>query len=191
MSEKVFFKTRVYFTGIITISIWSLLIWGHFHGGVPSHHILAREDLPEISNWWGGLLIPLLSWFLIYRIQKRINKNPKVSNLPVSVLYGFLSALTFGILLSIFFTLGDSDIPGYMVQGVFIVALFLPIYRSEYLLGFVIGMTFTFGTVLPTAIGCILALISAVLYLFVRPVILFAIKRLINLVSSNTHKKGQ
>jgi len=191
MSEKVFFKTRLYFIGIITISIWSLLIWNYFHEGVPSHHILAREDLPEISNWWGALLIPLLAWFLTYRIQKRINKDPEVSNVPVSVLYGFLSALIFGILLSLFFTLGDSDIPGYMLQGVFVTALFLPIYRSEYLLGLVIGMTFTFGAVLPTGIGCILVLISAVLYLFVRPVIFFVIKRLINLVSSNTHKQDQ
>ncbi len=191
MNEKMFFKTRLYFTGIITIAIWSLLLWSHFNGGVPSHHILAREDLPEISNWWGGLLVPLLSWFLLYRIQKRISKNPEVSNFPASVLYGFLGALTFGILLSIFFTLGDSDMPAYMMQGVFILALFLPIYRSEYLLGFVIGMTFTFGAVLPTGIGSILILISAVLYLLVRPAIIFVVRRFIKLVSSNNRKKDQ
>ena len=75
MSEKVFFKTSLYFTGIVTIAIWSLLAWNHYHGGVPSHHILHREDLPAISNWWGGLLLPLLTWFLLYRIQKRLMRD--------------------------------------------------------------------------------------------------------------------
>jgi hypothetical protein len=68
-----FFKTRLYFTGTITIFIWLLLTWNYFHGGVPSHHILKRKDFPEIANWWGGLLLPLLTWFLLYRIQKRIS----------------------------------------------------------------------------------------------------------------------
>ncbi len=195
MSENTFFRVRLYFTGILTIFIWSLLTWNHFHGGVPSHHVFAREDLPEISNWWGGLLIPLLSWFLLYRIQKRLihnsDKNPKVFNLPVSVIYGFLSTLIFGILLSVFFTLGYSDIPVYMLLGVFVLALVFPIYRSECLLGFVIGMTYTFGAVLPTGIGSILVLIGAVLHLFVRPLILFVTTRLINLATSIKQNKAK
>jgi len=86
--------------------------------------------------------------------------------------YGFAGALLFGILLSTFYTLGYSDIPGLMVNSIFIIALFFPIYRAECLLGFVIGMTFTFGAVLPTGIGSIFALIGAVLYLLVRPLLL-------------------
>ena len=75
MSEKMFFKIRLYFTGIITLFISSLLTWNHYHGGVPSHHILAREDLPEFSNWWGMLLLPLLTWFISFRIKKRAINN--------------------------------------------------------------------------------------------------------------------
>jgi hypothetical protein len=78
----------------------------------------------------------------------------------------------FGIALSTFYTLGYKDIPGYMVNSLFFIALFFPIYRAECLLGFVIGMTFTFGAVLPTGIGSIFALIGAVLYLLVRPLLL-------------------
>ncbi len=33
MTEKMFFKTRLYFTGIVTIAIGSLLAWNHYHGG--------------------------------------------------------------------------------------------------------------------------------------------------------------
>ena len=75
MNEKSFFKTRLYSTVLVTVAIWALLAWDHFHGGVPSHHILAREDLPEISNWWGGVLLPLLTWFLLYRVEKRLVRN--------------------------------------------------------------------------------------------------------------------
>lgn len=173
MNEFLPLKTRLYLTGSVTIAIWSLLLWNHFHGGIPSHHLLARKDLPEFSNAWGGLLLPLLTWFLLYRIQKRAEKNDKTK-----ILYAFLSALTFGILLATSFTLGFK-IEKYMLMSVFPLALLLPIYRSEYLLGFVLGMTFTFGGVLPILIGSILILISAVLYLLVRRGILYVISRVV------------
>ncbi|MCC6282828.1 MAG: hypothetical protein IT262_19645 [Saprospiraceae bacterium] len=188
MSENIFFKTRLYVTGVVTLAIWSLLAWNYFHGGVPSHHILARKDLPEISNWWGGLLLPVLTWFLLYRVQKRLLKNSDEKSLAstfhVHTLYGFAGALLFGILLSTFFTLGYSEIPGYMMMGLLILALFFPIYRAECILGFVIGMTFTFGAVLPTGIGSILALIGAVIHLGVRPVILYITSRLVRMIGS-------
>lgn len=176
MNKKILFKTRLYITALVTLAIWSLLAWNYYHGGVPSHSILAREDMPSISNWWGGLLLPLLTWFLLYRIQKRLTdykgENSSPSTFPREVVYGFAGALLFGVLLSTFYTLGYSEIPGLMVNSIFIIALFFPIYRAECLLGFVIGMTFTFGAVLPTGIGSIFALIGAVLYLLVRPLLL-------------------
>jgi hypothetical protein len=176
MEENTFLKIRVYFTTIVTLAIWSLLAWNYYHGGVPSHHLLARADMPSISNWWGGLLLPLLTWFLLYRIAGRLSSTPEensnTSKLPINIVYGFGGALLFGIFLSSFYTLGYADIPGYMVNGLFILALFFPIYRAECLLGFVIGMTFTFGAVLPTAVGSVFGLIGAILYLLVRSLLL-------------------
>ncbi|NQV38256.1 MAG: hypothetical protein HQ509_09670 [Candidatus Marinimicrobia bacterium] len=189
MTEKTFLKRSLYFTGIVAIGIWSLLIWTHYHGGVPSHHILQQEDLPKISNWWGGLLLPLLTLFLTFRIQKRLisnNGNKSNSlNFPMKSTYRFLFALSFGVLLSVFFTLGYSNLSGYMMYGLFLLALFFPIYRAECFLGFVIGMTFTFGVVLPTGVGSILALIGVVLYLYVRTGIIFIVRKVIPLVSPN------
>jgi len=189
MTEKTFFKRSLYFTGIVTIGIWSLLIWDHYHGGVPSHHILQQEDLPKISNWWGGLLLPLLTLFLTFRIQNRlIRNNDNKSNplkFPIKYTYRFLFALSFGILLSVFFTLGYSNLSGYMMYGLFLLSLFFPIYRAECFLGFVIGMTFTFGAVLPTGVGIIFALIGVLLYLYVRTGIIFIVRKIISLVSPN------
>ncbi len=172
---------RLYFTAIVTIAIWALLLWNHFHGGVPGHHILARKDMPEISNWWGGLLLPLLTWFLVYFAQNR-SRDKTHEILPGSgflkpMVYGFTLALFFGLLLSAFFMLGYSDLPGYMLLALLLLALFFPIYRPECILGFVIGMTSTFGAVLPAIAGSVFALTGLVIYLYLRPVLLFIMNR--------------
>lgn len=187
MDEKRFYTIRLLATGLVSLSIWLLLLWNHYHGGVPRHHILANKDLPSISNWWGGLLLPLLTWFLLYRIQQRIfrhnNTNSERSKYLTYSLYGFMGAFVFGILLSTFFSLGNSDIPGYLMMGLFPLAFFAPIYRAEYLLGFVIGMTFTFGAVLPTGIGTLLAFIGLVIYRVLRPGIRYISAAIMRLAS--------
>ncbi len=189
MNKKQFFKLRLYVTGVVTITIWTLVAWDHYHGGVPGHHILADETLPKISNWWGVLLLPLLTWFLLYRIQNRNtannSSNKETTIYSINILYRFASALLFGIVLSVFFSFSNTDVPGYMMLAVLPLAFFFPIYRSEFLLGFVIGMTFTFGGVLPTGIGSVLLLVFAVIYLVVRPAIIFVAARIAGVVSPN------
>ena len=182
MKQATFFKKRIYCTILVTVFIWALLLWDYFHGGVPSHHLLQNKDLPSFSNWWGGILLPLLTWFLLYRAQVRIEKESTGSVVPNSFVAYFLGALLFGIVLSVFFTLGNQDIPFYMLIGLLVLGFFLPLYRAECLLGFVIGMTFTFGGVLPILIGSILVLLCSVLYLVLRPVVLFAFSKITKLV---------
>jgi hypothetical protein len=183
MTEKDFIKRRLYFTGFVTAGIWTLLLWDHYHGGVPAHHLLQQENLPAISNWWGGILLPLLALYLTYRIQIRIFHEDDNRLIPLKILTNyiarFLLAIAFGIILSVLFTHGYSDLSGYMMYGLFLLALFFPIYRAEYVLGFVIGMTFTIGAVLPTVAGGILALIGAILYLYVRSGILYFVRKII------------
>ena len=187
MNKTNFFALRLYFTAAVTFLLWSLLVWNYFHGGIPSHHLLADENLPEISNIWGGILLPALTWFLLYRIQLRINRrnnaNSSVSYSVSEILYGFVAAVLFGIVLSTFFTFGNTDVPGYMLILLFLLAVFIPVYRSEYILGFVIGMTYTFGAVLPTLVGSILALIGLVIYYGIRPVILYLRSKLVDTFS--------
>ncbi len=100
MNNKEFFTARLYFTATVTVAIWSLLAWNYYHGGIPSHHLLADENLPEVSNVWGGLLLPALTWFLLYRIQLRINRRSDKNSIetysPIKMVYGFAGALLFG-----------------------------------------------------------------------------------------------
>jgi len=177
MNNKLFFKFSWVFTAIVTLAIWSLLIWNFYNGGIPSHHILARADLPEISNAWGAILLPLLTGLVLFRVQQRIKlADPNFTSTPkdhLAIGLGFIGALVYGVSLAVFFTLGYSDLPFILLMSILFLALFFPIYRAECLLGFVLGMTFTFGAVLPIGMGLILSILGMIIYLLVRPALLF------------------
>lgn len=173
MNEQKLFRLRLYITGLMTFAIWVHLLWAHYHGGVPAHHILDNADLPSISNWWGGLLFPVLAWFLIGRINTRSLHQSGSSNIySNSIIAGFGGSLLFGIFISVTFMNGYGNITDYMVLSLPFLALFIPLYRAEYLLGFVAGMTFSFGSILPTGFGLLVILIAAFIYKYVRPFVL-------------------
>jgi hypothetical protein len=178
MNFKLTLINRIFFTAIVTLLSWAHLAWDYFHGGIPTHYLLHRRDLPGISNWWGGIVIPLLTWFLLYRIKRRVYDKDinEVSNTPNHAIYGFFGALLFGILLSFFFAIG-TDVPGYLMIGLFIISFFIPIYRAEHLLGFVLGMAYTFGGILPIVIGSILVLIFMIDYRVVGTFIHYLISK--------------
>ena len=151
---------------LISVAIWTLLIWGHYHGGVPSHSFMARKDMPSISNWWGGFLLPLLTYFTLNRIQKRPQSSLQ------SVLPLFLFGMIYSASMAYFFTVGYEDLNGNLFIGLFILALILPIYRAEFYLGFVIGMTYTFGAVLSMFIGSIIVSLSFMAHRLVYPFVM-------------------
>lgn len=168
-------SVRLWITAAVLVAQLAHLAWEHFHGGVASHHVLRRADLPAISNWWGAVVLPLLTWFLTGRIQRRVVALPAgsrtVSGLPWSVVAGFCGALLVGAVIAGSFAIGAQGITSWAFQAMLVLALFLPAYRAESLLGFVLGMTLTFGAVLPTAIGSIVAAGSALIHLVLRPLI--------------------
>lgn len=172
--------TRILITSIITILIFGLLFWEHFHGGVPSHHILQRKGLPEISNWWGGLLLPVLAWILWGRIEKRLNnqntsmQQPKNQNIKMLGL--FLLGLILGISIAVSFTNDYGFFLDNVLYILLILSLIVPIYYAEFIMGFVLGMTYTFGAVLPTIFILIIAALGFLIYRFIRPLMLSVTK---------------
>ncbi|MDQ6769716.1 MAG: hypothetical protein M3Z54_06985 [Gemmatimonadota bacterium] len=167
MSEQQRPQLRLYLTGLVLLAEGAHLTWEHFHGGVVSHHILHRSDMPAISNWWGVLLLPALTWFLTGRIQKRLALDS--AGKGTTVVLGFVGSLLYGILLAVSFTNHFESIASYLFQGMLLLAILLPVYRAECVLGFVLGMAFTFGAVLPTVAGSIIGAVSAVMHLAIRP----------------------
>jgi len=165
MNRGLTLKNHLLLTGIVTLLIWAHLAWDHFNGGVPTHFIMQSGDLPGISNWWGGFAFPLFTWFLLYRIKQRVN-NDTVSdevNSLRKIIYKFVAGLTFGVALSLFFTIGIS-VTDYMMIGLFLMSFFIPIYRVEYLLGFVVGTAYTFGAIIPIVFGTVLTVLFALIY---------------------------
>lgn len=176
MKSKNSIITRILITSIITILIFGLLFWEHFHGGVPSHHILQRKDLPEISNWWGGLLLPVLIWILLGRIEKRLDKQDSsmqpTKNPYIKFIGLFLCGLIFGISIAASFT---NDYKLFLDNALYILLILsfiFPIYYSEFILGFIFGMTYTFGAILPTFFILIIAALGFLVYRFIRPLIM-------------------
>ncbi len=166
-------RLRVYGTALALLAEMAHLSWEHFHGGILRHHILNRADLPAISNWWGVLLLPALAWYLIGRINQRstVLADGTAGALPNSVMVGFAGSLLFGILLSSCFAFRYATLTDYLFEGMLLLALLLPVYRAECVLGFVLGMSFVFGVVLPTAIASIIAALSMLIHRAVYPIL--------------------
>lgn len=171
-------KTKLIYTGIITLLVIGMLLLEHFRGGVVSHHNLANEDLPQISNWWGILTIPVISWFTFSNLQKRNRgKNNEQKPLSKSQFYGFMGSFLFGIVLTILFY-GPLEIHTYLLLPTFILALLIPIYKPEYYLGFILSMAYGFGGILPVIFGFFLMVVYALEYKLVRKGFLFVLHRL-------------
>jgi hypothetical protein len=168
--------TKGLITGIVTVFVFSLLIWEHFDGGVASHHILQQQNLPAISNWWNGLILPILTWFLIGRTEKRIGKQSlrgqQANKLQSQALRLFTAGLGLGVLIATSFTNGYSALLDNVPYIILVLSLIIPIYYSEFILGFILGMTYTFGAILPALFILILAAIGIFTYRFIRPVIM-------------------
>ncbi len=165
MSNRESRRIQVFITTVATVYISTLLLWEHLHGGVVSHHILHRSDLPAISNWWGILLLPALTWFLAGRIGRR-----EAGPWSRVVIVRLIGSLLFGVVLSIAFLKGFEIITSLMPPGLLVLAFFIPLFKAEYVLGFVLSMTFTFGAILPTVFAAIVALLAYVIFRFIRPV---------------------
>lgn len=153
---------------IVAIAEMIHLGWEYMQGGIKSHHLLNQANLPAISNLWGLLMLPLLTWFLLGRLHQRFanasatpQQARRVTGYAVA---GFIGALLYGVALSTAFTQQLDDLAAILFMGMLALAVLLPVYRPEIMLGFVLGMTFTFGAILPTLIATLLAAISAAIH---------------------------
>lgn len=185
-------RLRLIITVTISILIFGLLLWTYFHGGVPSHHILDQKDLPAISNWWGGILLPVLTWILLGRIKNRIEKQTKTDSQYksklISALVRFIIGLAFGIILSVSFINNYKPFLDNVLYLLVILSFIVPIFFSEFILGFVLGMTYTFGAILPTAFVLVMAAIGFVTYRFIRPLIIKLVEKLGNKATGSPNR---
>jgi len=168
---KLSIKARILLTAIVTFLIWAHLAWDHFHGGIPTHYILHDPNMPGIPNWLGAIALPFFTWFLLYRIHKRIDSANNRESLK-TVFLRFMGGIIFALIISISFMNGI-EVTDYVMGLIFILAFFFPLYKSEYLLGWVIGASYTFGAIIPIGFGSILALVFFLFYKVSRGILGF------------------
>ena len=181
MNEQQAKRIRIYLTVAVLLAEIGHLAWEHFHGGIASHHFLNRADMPAVSNAWGLLLLPAISWFLGGIALRRsiataaaatINApggQAEAAGLARGVFVGFFAELLFGASLAATFSLGYQDVTSILFFGMLLLALVFRVYRAECVLGFVLGMTFTFGAILPALVASVTAVISAVAHRVLYP----------------------
>lgn len=167
---------RLRFVATLTLAYWALLAWQHFHDGVPAHSFAARDDMPAISNWWGALTIPVVSWALTGLIQGRLSafgfdRHAADASLRGSAV-AFAAALTYGAAMAMMFSLDrNSAVLDALFFALPVIGAVVPIFRPEFVLGFVLGMTYTFGPVLPLVVAFGVALVSGLLHVLTRPLV--------------------
>jgi len=165
MENPRFDRLRVGLTVLISLAIWTLLLWRHFDTGVPGHHLLNNPELPRISDWFGGVLLPLLTWGLLGLTGRRLDAADSPGLHPVII--GLLAGLAFGVAMSVTFFSGHESLTSYLFLSLLPLALFLPVHRPECLLGFVLGTCVGFGVVLPALFGSLMALATFVIHRFI------------------------
>lgn len=168
---KLTLRIRILITSLVTLLVWGHILWDHLHGGIPTHFLLHDDNLPGIPNWLGAIVLPFFTWFLLYRIHTRIDwpDIPVASESLRKVILRFILAFLISVSIAIFFTM-EIDIIEYIMGSIFILAFFFPLYKSEFLLGWVLGSTFTFGAIIPMGFGSIFALIFFIFYKISRAV---------------------
>lgn len=173
MNQRARSPLRIGVTLFVTLATLAHLGWQHVNGGVASHHLLHSADLPSISNGWSLLVLPALTWYLVGRAQRRIAPRDGVGGAATgarTVVVGFAASLLMGVALSVSFTLGLESLTSAVFLSIVVLGVLLPAYRAECVLGFVLGMAVTFGAVLPTLVGSVIAAVSAAVHLYVLPV---------------------
>lgn len=98
-------------------------------------------------------------------MQKTENQNIKTLSL-------FLLGLVLGILIAVSFTNAYKLFLDNVLYIFLLTSFVVPIYYAEFILGFIFGMSYTFGAILPTIFILIIAGLGFLVYRFIRPFIL-------------------
>ena len=181
MTTQPRYRLPAYFALALLVIVAALLAHEHFTGGVRSHHLLDRPDLPAISNWFGLIVMAVLGWLLGSRFRRALFRSTQ-SGSSVRIWVCLVCSLLYGAAMATSFALGAPAITSTLFFGLFLFAVIFPIYRIEYITGFVVGMAFVFGAVLP----CLVAIVLAVVSFVVR----FGIKALMSAIRPSARPPG-
>lgn len=132
------------------------LTWEATHGGIQSHHLLQSTDFPAISNAWGLLVLPVLAAWA----GGQVPRASAARRDKVRFALGLVVPLLMGAALSLCFSLHWHTATEVVFLSLMVLALLLPAHRPHSLFGFVLGMSWVFGAVLPLLVGGVIGAAS-------------------------------
>lgn len=153
---------------VSVIPALALILWEYFNGGVATHYPGADSSNLGLSNWWGLVTIPMLTWVALGLIEKRTAKEARdreASNNITLERNHFVAGLVFGLTAALLWELGQQEYLPYVMLSPWVLSLFLRIYLPETTMGFVLAMMATFGAVLPIVFSVVIQPIGFVIYL--------------------------
>jgi general stress protein CsbA len=156
-------RNKLYFTATVALLVALLLAGEFFTGGVVTHHLLAQADMPGISNWWGLVSLPLLAW-LLFPSDGTNGPNSGLFGFSTVTMSRFVGAIFYGAIMAASFEFGFDEATGNFVLILIPVGIFYPLYRGELVVGFVMGLTYTFGGILPLGAAAFVAIPSLLLH---------------------------
>ena len=64
---------------LILYSYGGPIAWDYAHEGIPTNYILQGNEVPDIPNWWGAIVLPIFTYFN-YSALLLVFLNPKIRN---------------------------------------------------------------------------------------------------------------
>lgn len=163
---------KVLLTASSAFIVLAHLVFEYYHGGVVTHYILQDGSLPGISNWWGLISLPTIVWFTLLGIEKRKESSVINDDNSSTIKYRLVSGIIFGLIVSYLFSI-ESGFLDYLMLGLFVLSLFIPLYFGEYLVGFTLGTMYMFGANIPIIGGLILLTVFFALFKLTRFILNF------------------
>lgn len=154
MKINLTFINRSFITIASAVAFGLILLKEHLTDGIATHYILHNKDLPGFSNMWGLITIPAVTWLALILIEKN---SLKASSKNTEI--RFLVALLFGISMCLAWFFDLENLMSYSMIGIIVLSVFLKMNRADLYLGYVLGMMYTFGAVLPIIIATVLFII--------------------------------
>jgi hypothetical protein len=146
----------------------ALILWEYFNGGVATHYPGADSSNLGLSNWWGLVTIPMLTWVALGLIDKRTAEEARDRETSNSITLEksyFAGGVVFGLIAALLWELDQQEYLPYVMLSPWVLSLFLRIYLPETTMGFVLAMMITFGAVLPIVFAVVIQTIGFIIYL--------------------------
>lgn len=145
--------------------------WEWSQGGIASHHFLADESMPEVSNAWGLLWLPLLAALYAPSIRRRAMDGGLRARWRPSIVAGLIGGLVVGGSVAAFVMIGPDIDGSWILGGLLALALAFPVWRGETVLGFLAGMMVGVGAILPSIFALVFSTISFAVHRGLVPVL--------------------